>query len=60
MSLLHVAGSPVLNVKVRVRTGSRIGIFAGSLAIAYCELNPNTHSELFISSWNVNNCAHNF
>jgi len=34
---MQVAGSPVLNVRVRVRTGSSIGLPAGSLALAYCE-----------------------
>ena len=50
----------LINVRVRVRTGSSIGLPAGSLAIVYCELNTNTHNELFILSWDVNYCTHNF
>ena len=47
----------LINVRVRVRTGSSIGLPTGSLAIVYCESNTNTHNELFILSWDVNYCT---
>jgi len=46
----------LINVRVRVRTGSSIGL---PLATVYCGLNTNTYNELF-TSWDVNYCTHNF
>jgi len=47
----------LINVRVRVRTGSSIGL---PLATVYCGLNTNTYNELFTLSWDVNYCTHNF